>query len=127
MSLNAYNEQAKFKVILLQLPASLQLQFHLANALAQAHKTFVDLNLAVMTSQQERILETILKKMNSDIDSVESRAVSGKDTSLDFMLEAYFRSSKRCLLYRDCPARNQCDAFLQIAELTRCSVLPIYF
>jgi hypothetical protein len=90
MSLDAYNEHAKFKDILLQLPATLQLQFHLANTLARAHKTFVDLNLLTMTLQQERALDSVLKKLNSEIDSIESKAVSGMYMPPDSMLEAYF-------------------------------------
>jgi hypothetical protein len=78
MSLDVYNEQAKFKDILLLLPATLQLQFQLANTLARAHKIFVGLNLLTITPQKERYLDSVLKKLNAQIDSIESQAVPSK-------------------------------------------------
>jgi hypothetical protein len=80
MSLDAYNEHANFKELLLQLPATLQLQFQLANTLSRAHKTFVDLNLITMTSKQERGLDSVLRKLNNEIDSIESKVISSKYT-----------------------------------------------
>jgi hypothetical protein len=112
MSLDAYNEQPNFKNVLLRLPKTLQLQFHLANTLIRAHKTFVDLDLITMTLQQERALDSILKMLHSQVDSIESGAVSGKSVSTHALLEADSFNSKRHLFYCDGAARSQCNAFL---------------
>jgi hypothetical protein len=90
MSLDAYNEHAKFKDIILQLPVTLQLQFHLANTIIRAHKAFVDLNLLSMTLQQERDLDSVLRKLNSQLNGIESKAVSSEYISPDSVVEAHF-------------------------------------
>jgi hypothetical protein len=87
MSLDAYNEHIKFQDLLQQLPATLQLQFQLSNLITQAHKAFVDINLFTMTLQDERTLDSAIKKLNSQIDSIEWKAVSGRYAWPQSMLE----------------------------------------
>jgi hypothetical protein len=112
MSLDSYNENANFKHMLLKLPATLQLQFRLANTLAQAHRTFVDLNLLTMTLQQEHALDSVLNKLNSQIDNIESKTVFGQYKCSESMLEAYLQTREGRLFHRDCKARDNCNAFL---------------
>jgi hypothetical protein len=106
MSLDAYNEQPKFKELLDQLPATLQLQFRVANTLARAHKTFVDLNMLTMTLQQERTLDSVLKMLNNQIDSIEAKAVSGQYLSLKSIPFTHIFSRGRQPLRCHCPARD---------------------
>lgn len=110
MSFDTYNEQSRFKDILQQLPATLQLQLQLATILARAHKTFVELGLLTMTLQQERALDSVLRMLSSQIDSIESKAASGKYTELESAILTYVITRMGLLLHSSCSPRNQCDA-----------------
>jgi hypothetical protein len=111
MSLDTYNEQPGFKDMLQQLPVTLQLQFQLSTILARAHKTFEELGLLTMNVQQERTLDSVLKMLSSQIDSIESNATSGKYTKLNSTILAYVITRMGLLLHSSCSPRNQCDAF----------------
>ena len=106
MSLDAYNEQPKFKDILQQLPAALQIQLQLATILVRAHKSFVELSWLTMTLQQERALDSTLKKLNSQIDSIELNGASGKNSKLDSTILTNVFTRMGLLLHSSCSARN---------------------
>jgi hypothetical protein len=78
MSFEPYHEHPKFKEILDSFPASLQVQFSLANIIIRAHKTFIDYNLLTMTRQQERAFDSIVRMVLTQIDAVDSTVTSGK-------------------------------------------------
>ncbi|KAF2674678.1 hypothetical protein BT63DRAFT_419960 [Microthyrium microscopicum] len=79
MSLEAYNEQPRFKDALAELAPTLQLQFKLSSIIIRAQKAFVALNLQTMTLQDEHALDLVLERLNSQIDRIESGLISSSD------------------------------------------------
>lgn len=82
MNFDAYHKQSKFKEIMTQLPATLQLQFKLANTLSRAHRVFIDHNLLEMTRQQERALDSVIQMFLTQLEGMENAVTSGMCLSL---------------------------------------------
>ncbi|KAF2665982.1 hypothetical protein BT63DRAFT_45829 [Microthyrium microscopicum] len=80
ISFEPYNEQEKFKSILQQLPATIQLQLQLSTLVVRAQKTFLEFVASPLDPQQERTLDTVLQMLNSQLDTLQTSSSSSWDT-----------------------------------------------
>jgi transcriptional regulatory protein LEU3 len=92
VSFEIYNEQIYFKTLLEKLPVTLRIQIQISNIISRAHKTLLDLGLLSMTPQQERTMDALLKRFNTELDGLENLASSSKDQVQDVISCADFGS-----------------------------------
>ena len=75
---DTYTEQEQFKEILQQLPSDVQLQLQLANIMSRAQRTFSQLGLGQLSTQQERTFDAVLQMLASQLDSIKPNESSGR-------------------------------------------------